>query len=720
VYCLLKIEEGKKTLVTPRDFPQGYPTFKMITNFKDLNKSTFDECMLVNQNIEQMNDLADIIGANICIAHSCSKIAVLDIDDMNYTKHETMLTNYPYYLSSTKKLPHIFVINDSGKINTSIQYCFGELLYNWAFIPLNQNILNYNLPIRTIDYQFFECDLKVNNVDDKINLLDFKPMNIQADLNDDLKKTIEYKLCNIMSAERFDNRKDWIKIGMILKLQGEAGFQLWHYFSMSSKKYKKENFQQGGDDYNTWMSFRKNTLTIGTLHYMAKNDNPEMYKKLFKTDYKSIKEQFELNHCIIKSPLCFLQVHDNDRTFTAYSENKFKALTANIKFQSFVDKLDADNKPILGKRKFKTQSIFNTWLHDADRLEYKKIVFEPNPDYQDVEHFNLWTEFEAEFLGGFQNDDNKLNDILDYIKIRLCNNDDAFYEWFLNWLAQIFQRPWEKTRVVPIFKSVQGAGKNIFFDHLIAGMMGSKYYLSTADGDLLLGRFNSKLENKILVCYDEANTKTTFNNKDKFKALITNDTLLIEHKGVDAIQFKNLLNFVILTNDNCTVVVEPTDRRFTAIQMTCRKLDSIQADKYVSIFKSDKGRYLFYTFLLARNINIINLENSRVHTLFYEEMKEICESQVQTFVDFWRQNWTKDNIEIITQESDMYYNYRLQQFYHDYKEWRENYSKTSIERPYKGFCFDVKRIEGLSFKPVDTTKNGEKIKHTNVLIKTEL
>ena len=82
---------------------------------------------------------------------------------------------------------------------------------------------------------------------------------------------------DIINNERADIYADWLKIGMCIYNCNSSieAFDIWDNWSQKSDKYN-------GKDINLWKwnTFNQGTLTISTLKYMAKTDNPELYDKL--------------------------------------------------------------------------------------------------------------------------------------------------------------------------------------------------------------------------------------------------------------------------------------------------------------------------------------------------------------------------------------------------------------------------------------------------------
>jgi hypothetical protein len=73
----------------------------------------------------------------------------------------------------------------------------------------------------------------------------------------------------------------------------------------------------------------------------------------------------------------------------------------------------------------------------------------------------------------------------------------------LNWIADVIQNPGNKTETAVIIIDEQGTGKNKFFTDVISKLFG-RYYVSNENSiSNIIGRFNSSIENKILIVCNE-------------------------------------------------------------------------------------------------------------------------------------------------------------------------------------------------------------------------
>lgn len=736
-YIFVKIVNGKKQLQTYKDvkntLPPGWACPFICNSYNDLNKITFEDCRKY-QNLAMFEQVAKMIDAQVFIAHSCNKYSILDIDTQDFNSKE-LCSKTPYYLSSVKQLPHIFW-NANGDKNIGF-YSFGELLYSWSWMSLNTVVENAHLPIADLDLECIKPWLKKEliprfKIEPKTELPEIKDLSIFYD-------TIEYKLCSLLNTQRWDDRSDWIKIAMILKgRQPPVGvptfYCVWRHWSQQSSKFVRDNFEPGGSDYNVWKSLNPTRITIASLHRMAKMDNEVEYNNIFDTSYRAQKELFELSNFYIEHPSVFVRIsQEGDMTLHKYA-SFYQAVCP----LTFTEQVVKGYDKSTGEAKYKTvqSNFFKRWNNDKTRRSYTKFVFELHPDYNNKYNYNRFNGFRVEEFPSTELTQD-LDKVLEFIKVRLCNNNEEYNLWFLNWLANIFKTPWNKTRVVPIFKSVQGTGKNLFFDTLIGGIIGQQCYVSTSRGDDILGRFNKLLEDKIFVVYNEAESKCTFERQSSFKSLITDTTMTIEVKGIDSCSYNNYLNFVILTNQDCVVNIEPSDRRFSVIEMNCPKLTDQEAHLYVALFQDQRVQSMFYQHLRESPLYTNNdLENTRVFTQFYMDMQSKLESQEVSFIRWWTEaedsinciNYSRRRVvdkdgkthSILSNQGSTFipthWIIDMQSLYVDYKDWKNMNAESCVLRTYKQFFFAIKKMKDVELIPRDNTENYIRERYKDVKI----
>jgi len=101
------------------------------------------------------------------------------------------------------------------------------------------------------------------------------------DLTENKKNDIEKArtLVELLKESRANDYHDWIRVGWALHNIDISLLSEWIEFSRKSDKYKE------GECEDVWMTMRDRGLTISSLVYWAKEDNPEEYKKFIKREY---------------------------------------------------------------------------------------------------------------------------------------------------------------------------------------------------------------------------------------------------------------------------------------------------------------------------------------------------------------------------------------------------------------------------------------------------
>jgi P4 family phage/plasmid primase-like protien len=83
-------------------------------------------------------------------------------------------------------------------------------------------------------------------------------------------------LVNMLSSQRADEYLPWLQVGWCLHSITEGsdeGLEIWKSFSSKSENYDEKACE------HQWSKINRNEIKIGSLHYWAKTDNYDLYKK---------------------------------------------------------------------------------------------------------------------------------------------------------------------------------------------------------------------------------------------------------------------------------------------------------------------------------------------------------------------------------------------------------------------------------------------------------
>jgi putative DNA primase/helicase len=155
-----------------------------------------------------------------------------------------------------------------------------------------------------------------------------------------------------------------------------------------------------------------------------------------------------------------------------------------------------------------------------------------------------------------------LLELLEY----LCSGEDnprEIYQWVLRWLAYPIQHPGAKMRTALVFHGPQGAGKNLFFETVMA-IYGE--YGRIVDQSAIEDKFNDWASRKLFLIADEVVARAElYHVKNKLKGIVTGEWIRINPKNVAAHDERNHVNLVFLSNERQPLVLDKDDRRYTVI-----------------------------------------------------------------------------------------------------------------------------------------------------------
>ena len=193
---------------------------------------------------------------------------------------------------------------------------------------------------------------------------------------------------------------------------------------------------------------------------------------------------------------------------------------------------------------------------------------------------------------------------LDHIESMIPDEDSR--EWLLDWMGYVYQNPGKRALVMPILISrMQGTGKttivNIFADTIDPSKYKSASYISTVKADSLAKEFNGFAGGKLLIIAEELKSHDRHDMVNALKPLITNNTIAIERKGIDATTSENYLNLIGMSNHFDAVSIDDGDRRFVPILCAEDKALMGSAEKLNRWFE-EAGSDGIAAFLKARKV----------------------------------------------------------------------------------------------------------------------
>jgi hypothetical protein len=335
-----------------------------------------------------------------------------------------------------------------------------------------------------------------------------------------------------------------------------------------------------------------------------KNGDPE--------SYENKKIEFEKTNFKIINPIMFARETKNKIVLN--NKTDFKTIYENY--------LYTHKKLTETGMKDIESSFVDKWLTDKTMRTYERIDFLPKQEVPD-DIYNTFKGFEAEKLESKKKLDVTKSLIYKHLD-NLCGNDAKVFDYVLKVLSRKVKNPCKLTNTALLFKSAPGAGKDTFFDWFGKQILGNEYYFNDTKTELLFGRFNDTMENKILCVINEVSYKETIEIIEQLKDSITTPINMIEKKGMKPYENKNHITYVMFTNNDNPIKIEVNDRRFICIKSNDKIAnDAVYFDALNKEIESKEYNRAFYDYLLSIESDDYNFTTNRPETEFNKDLKEM-------------------------------------------------------------------------------------------------
>lgn len=212
----------------------------------------------------------------------------------------------------------------------------------------------------------------------------------------------------------------------------------------------------------------------------------------------------------------------------------------------------------------KTVPITKKWIQHKRRREYPNgIVFAPNRDVPGA--YNHWQGFSVD--PATSADPSRgcklfLRHLLDVV----CSGNEEHYRYHLGWLAQMIQKPEEKPGVAIVYKGRKRIGKDTVFEYV--GKLFTNHYITVANQDQMLGKFNAHQEKCLLLHMQEGFWAGSKQAEGMLKYLITSNMVMIEPKGMNAFPIPSVLRLFISSNEKWVIPATEDEGRFFVLNVS--------------------------------------------------------------------------------------------------------------------------------------------------------
>jgi phage/plasmid-associated DNA primase len=210
------------------------------------------------------------------------------------------------------------------------------------------------------------------------------------------------------------------------------------------------------------------------------------------------------------------------------------------------------------------------WAEHHKSLVYKGgVIFKPNAP-KDEHYFNTWRGFAVEPKPAKNAD--VLERVFCHIEQVVCGGDYRLIEYFYNWIAYTLQKPDKPAGAALVLRGEKGTGKGTI-GHFLKAIWGV-HGVHISNAKHLIGNFNGHLADTCFLFADEAFYSADKQHEGVLKALITEPCVMIERKGIDAIQQPNYLKVFMATNNDWAVPASKDERRYCVFDVSSEMKDN--------------------------------------------------------------------------------------------------------------------------------------------------
>lgn len=190
------------------------------------------------------------------------------------------------------------------------------------------------------------------------------------------------------------------------------------------------------------------------------------------------------------------------------------------------------------------------------------LVFDPDGDYLVDHEQRLINKYKGSTIepapGHWPNIQALINRVLGEDTLPTAPLTEQFIKWFSFVVTK--KRP---SKLAWLFNGVQGTGKGILFNRVLAPLIGYDH-VKSVNNTVLMSDYNGWQSNCLLAMVDEVDVNSMRDAKGvgaKLKEQITEPVIAINEKYRPLTEVTNYLNWIFATNHRGALHIEATDRR---------------------------------------------------------------------------------------------------------------------------------------------------------------
>lgn len=425
-------------------------------------------------------------------------------------------------------------------------------------------------------------------------------------------------------------------------------------------------------------------------------------------EYEEVKHKLEKDYGIFycESDKMFYKktISNGEIHYNPHNRSQFITLLAPYIVHEYYE----DKK---GNCKVTEKSFFSLWEKDENRLTIEKFVYDVNPNFKCPKNqINLWNGFAIERINYKELEFEKQTEILSLIDIffkALSNNNVDMYNYLINWIASIIQKPHEKLIQVPLIQSnMGGTGKSTYYK-FIGAILGDRKCCRYVKGNngftSIKDTFNSNLKDCFVYCIEELEFNEGKENLNFLKAFTSIDQIDINEKFQSKYSIDNKIRLIITTNGLSPIPVEKGQRRLVLTDVDCDITKKMINGKsfykvFYEILENENNCRFIYNHFKTLDISKWNASNIP-KTNYSEIISDFNKPLIERFIEDKLQSFEE------YKENGIMVGELLKK----YNDWCNNNHFSSINSQKFGLIFGKNEISSKLF--VDKTRIGAGMKY---------
>lgn len=354
---------------------------------------------------------------------------------------------------------------------------------------------------------------------------------------------------------------EWVRVGQAIHSQHATNeaLALWDEWSQQGARYEQ------GECHTRWRGFKENgPVRMATLFYIAQNRGKA--SKLSIDDAGSeegmvadIIDEYNSKYALVLQGeqvkvIKKEGVPDSIQTkYSTYAVDAFRTFYSNDRIMVQDDK--GNPKPV---------KKVDLWMASPRRRSFDGMMLHPaKPKVIELggyQYLNTWAGFAVEAIEG----DWSL--MKAHIKDNLCSGNEEYYNWLMDWMADMVQDPANPKGTAVVLGGIEGAGKGTLAN-AIAKIFGLHASI-ISNSDHLVSKYNDMIMDSVFLFADEVVYAGSHDAANRLKAMVTEKTNTREKKFGDMKKVDSFLHIMMSTNNEWKVAAGPESRRWMVLQVS--------------------------------------------------------------------------------------------------------------------------------------------------------